>query len=205
MNSLKDALTFLQLGSVIYAFIIFYRGIQVLARNRGLRFNQDAISAIAVVGVILVFSKIGWDGSGAALLMATITIAVFTMFCGGASAGALLKKGFNKSLASLLLMGSTIIMTFVEPLLAVPLYTVSIGISVYLEYQDTYKTMDAMFGGNRDAQYIFIYPPLILLFTLTDVLVVSAFLGQVTAAIMVMLFTGSGIIYGYQKGYELSC
>ena len=58
-----DIIRILQLGSVIYACIIFIRGAELIVRNSRIQISREAVIGIAIILVIIMFSGTIWDNS----------------------------------------------------------------------------------------------------------------------------------------------
>lgn len=198
-----DVGMFLALGSVAYVFIIYIRGARIMAIRAGWESYIKEVTIIAVVMAIagLSFGEgVGWAMAIFSLLTVTIFIAVYTIITGGMAAGALLRRGVIHAIPAVLLIAATISLGFIEPLIAAPFCTLVLGLNIYLEYTDMYGVLYHSLWRNEVMHYIFVYPPFVLLFTLTDILAITPVLGQTLMAFVVTATVVVGMVAGYQKG-----
>lgn len=199
----SDIEMFLQLGSVMYAFIIFIRGARVLAIQSGFENSIKEITIIAIIMVIIMFSgshMMGWAAAIYSLLSVTSMIVIYTIVTGGMAAGALLQDGSGGFIPSILLIIASISLGFFEPIIAAPFCTAALGLNIYLEYQDIYGVLNSSLWNSELAHYIFVYPPLVFLFTLTDIIVITPMIGQKLMALFVTILTIIGMVFGFH-GY----
>ena len=198
MQSVLDSVSIIII--VVFIIIIFIRGAHILAIKAGI---EDIKKEAAIIAVVLAFmmggATTGWSSAKFGLLLFTTFIAVYTIVTGGIAAGALIQHNPIGAIPAMMLIITTILLGFIEPLLIAPFYSLALGLNIYLEYRDMYGVLHSTLWSDEIVHYIFVYPPLVLLFTITDIIILTPRIGQITTTIIIAVCVIIGMIYGYQQ------
>jgi hypothetical protein len=192
---------FIQLGAFIYVVIILSRGIQVCLAKSGISVGRGVwvFVALFLLAIFGISGEIIWSLAIANVIILTLVFFVLSLIFGGMAAGSLFRRGSLAAVPGLLLLAASILLGFIEPWLGATLQVVFLGLNIYIEYQDVYGAIQLTFLDNEIFYYIFVWPPLILLFVLTDILFISDLWGQVWTAVIVTGITLIGMAFGYYR------
>jgi hypothetical protein len=176
-----DIQMLLELGSVFYVLIILIRGLRYLSIKAGFIGGRRQVTIIAIILGMMMFvggEKFGWSTAITSLLMMSSIIALYTIISGGIATGSLVRRGVVGFFLAAALTISTLALLFFESHLVAPISMVVLGMNIVIEYRDMYGLMRSSLWGNEMMSYIFVYPPLILLLTLTDIIIISSMIGD---------------------------
>lgn len=198
----------LRFAGLVYAAIIMFRLSTYIANsyfpNTDTRLIVFAFTLFAVSAVCMSSGGANQYGAVVGLLNATIFISIATIVYGGMATGSLIKNNPVGFLTALLLFGAEVSLVFIEPFLSAFLAIGALLLNMYLEYQDMYGFLYNSFWNNDWARYILVYPPLVLLFTFSDIIFVSELIGQIATAFITIFLTFIGVGVGFlrttQKG-----
>lgn len=186
--------------SFAYAAIITFRILRYLVRTA--LPDVDGRYLVAILTIFLLVAAysatngIGESSAMLGLFWGTSIIAIITVFYGGISAGSLAKSGSPGFFTAMGLFAAQISIGFIEPILSAGFATAMIGLNIYLEYHSTYSSMQDAFWNSSAARYLLVYPPLVLVFTLTNVLYLTPRIGQFTTMVIMLVLTGIGALIG---------
>ncbi len=84
-------------------------------------------------------------------------------------------------------------------MLAFPFYVIVIGIAMVVEYQDRYGMLRSFLQDNPFYSYLLVWPPLVLLVTLSDMFLLSTMFPRYQLIFFTVALTLLGIIGGYSQ------
>ena len=119
-----------------------------------------------------------------------------TLINGGLSIGNNLRGGVWRAIPSILVLLAGVSMGFLKPFISTPVFIALVGLSIYLDYGDLYGVMGDTLAGNAVMREIYTYPPLLLLMTLANLLLIQSQYADWLSALITLGVTAVGVLIG---------
>lgn len=197
MGEITEFVVFL--FSLLFAFRLFKYSLI----KSGMYINDAFVIAWALAGIIGLYgfgNNVGLIIMFIGLFVVTFLTTVFMTYSAGLAAGALMKRNVFGAIPFVILLISPVAITFFEPWIGASIYSAIMFAILIYDYRDRYSYVRETFWENPMLSYIWIWPPLVFIVSVFDIVVIQDYLKQ-TMVIIISLFL---VIWGTVTGYRNS-
>jgi hypothetical protein len=187
------------LGTVAYFIFIIVRATPLLLGILpGDSTERSLILVIAILfGCGVLITGLGGpmkDTAQMLFLTGVLVFSLMTFVVTSRQAVSSIKYQLLAGIPFFLLIGVELTVNFIEPLLGYPLCIILLGVNAFRNYRD----LESMHYDYLPASlnYIFGWPPMLLLFTLVDLILISYIFPPLILNLVILMFTGLGLFLG---------